>query len=228
MSKRDDPVKRARDRNVVEQARVARLLDRDKVARKRELKRATALDEFEQGVFVNLDDIAIPPPDEQRQRGYYVPFRGEKIGNTARAPMTVKNLAVDRPGQLFRRGVIDLDIYKAVAWYRRNWEMSGLSPSITSAYAERNTGERYYGHMPKSIIQIQARADYRWARDSIPADLVELFEAVVLHDRTLAEEGEASSEVASTATKFRNVKAAFIRAALIVFETIKGELEIED
>jgi hypothetical protein len=223
-----DAVQRSKNHQIAEQARVARILDRDRQTNKRERNRITALHEYGQGNYANLDKIAIPPPPEQRRRGDYVPYRGEKIGKTARAPMTVKNLSVDRAAQLLRRGVIDRDIYKALARYRAAWELSGLSPQITAAYDERNTGERSYGHMPKTERQVLFRAEYRSMRDSIPADVIDLFEAIVLHDHTLAEEGQASSQVGSGITKYRNTKAAFLRACLILFDTVKGSLKIDD
>lgn len=201
-----------------EAGRVQRLIDQDRGDRFIDARRAEARIEVMDGKYASLEDAKDGPTREQLASGEFVPVEVDNPLDTVREPIrTVRRMT--RVQMLYRAGVLDRDLYSACEWYRTRWEISGLDPLVASTFDPRfGTGAQAFGHMGKTPAQVDARSDFRWAQSFLPADVRGLFDAVVIREFTLK---DAAKEVQ---LRYANAPAALRRAALALYDGVKGEL----
>lgn len=207
----------------MERRRQAAVLRRERAWRDEERRRAEAQMEVSAGKVVNIHETAIGPTEEQELRGDFVNaniFEQAKR-HTIVETATVRNLASARILQLYNRGVLDKHLYVACRWYMEKWIIGGLNPIGASSYEEHIPSQQLYGFLARSIRQLEARDEYHWARRYIPPDLVDLFEAIVLHDLSIADAAKA------VGCRFANAKAAFLLAAQRLHTGILARLDNE-
>lgn len=200
-----DPLARIRAAREREQLRVRGIINRDLMDRDIDQRRRAARIEVAHGRFVNLQESRDTLPEEQLARDQFDPYETEKVEGTVREPIiTVRR--VDRVTKLFRAGVLDIEEFACCVWYRDQWERSGLDPLIASNFDPKfGSGAREFSHLARTSREAEARDEYRWARDFIPADVIGLFDQVVLHDSSVREASIRSG------CKYANGLAAFKR-----------------
>lgn len=87
---------------------------------------------------------------------------------------------VDR---LYRRGMLTYAQWYACGWYQRVHAQAFAAPRVVADYGRGcgGLGDQSYG-IAQSEAMAAARRQYREARDRLPVQMVQLVEAVVLHD----------------------------------------------
>lgn len=205
-----------------EDARVQALLDREAAEREAERRRQLAEIEIEEGRFVNLDDTVVPPTPELISKGDFDLYTPKGEDGTVRTVSTLRRRMKSQLVILYSRGVLDDDLLAACKWYRDRYEAAELEPSAPVAqYGETVRGDPVYGHLPRTQWGAEARADFRWARKFIPADVRNVFEFVILKDMTMKDAARAAR------CRYANIQAAFRRAALELHGGIANRLEID-
>lgn len=190
-----------------EHERIRALIIRDAEERDRNERRAKARREFEEGRFVNLDDTKDTLPPEQLNADEFEPVTVFLPAETVRENSTVRR--VSRIKALWRRGVLEDHEMAACSWYRNQWELSGLDPLVSSTFEPKyGNGGAAFGHMPRTPEQVEARDNFRFMEDAIPADVRHLVNVVILKDMTIEEAGKA------VRIGFRNAQAAFKRGVI--------------
>lgn len=201
--------------------RLRRLLASDKAAAAEEERRIKAIEATGQGVTAAIDDARIPPTPERMAKGDFQQVKAAKDHWTHRSTTTWRDMNKSRVMKLHAAGVIDDDQFAACVWYRGQWDTGQLMPAApVSAYEPRVPGEPNYGHLPRTMAAAEARQMYRYARGRMPADFVDMFELVVLHDASLREAMRLSR------CRYRNVRAAFVHAALACHEIARPHILI--
>ncbi len=209
-----------------ERQRQAKLLESDQAYRDAERNRGEALHAIEKGEWwkADIDDARLGPTPEQMAKAPYAEVEIEAPGQTDRKFTALQNVTVSRIVQLNRRGVIDDDCFAACHWYQRRFMDAGLAvAAATAAFDERLGGDGpVYGHMPRSEAAALARHDFRYARSFIPADVVNLFDGVVLSEWTIKDAARA------TRCRFANAVAAFRHGAFLLHGGIAHLLPVRD
>jgi len=179
-----------------EAERVAALLKRDRADFKAERRRKDAEREVKAGKFGNIEDTILGPTPELMRTGEFAPHTPDKTDGTVRSLTTLRRVQHSRIIALHSRGVLDDDTFPACLWYRKAWENCGFDLSASAAaWGEQIPGERSYGFGPKTPAQVEARHNFRHARQvlvpdtSVLADvrLLALFDRVVLDELTIDE-----------------------------------------
>lgn len=214
-------LKASADLVAIERDRVAALLRRDGAEREAEERREIAVAQLENGEFANIEDTVVPPtPEWLDKAGTTVPYTPRGHDGTVRSVKSVRRLLITQPTYLLSHGVIDERQHSACIWYRDRYEAAEMEPAAAVAsYGESVRGDPVYGHLPRTEWGAEARADYRWAADFIPVDMVDLFEAVVLHDVPITQVGKL------TKRGFRNARAAFLLACERLYEGVAHRLQ---
>lgn len=204
-----------------ERARQRAIARRDVEDRQAEQLREAARINVESGNLASLDDARLGPTPEQLEKAEYRTVQIEAPEQTAREVTTLRRVTESRIVQLHQRGVLDDDMFAACRWYRERWERSGLDTGAAiAAYDGDPRGEKLYGVMPRTEAQAEARSDWRFARSTIPLDVVGLFESVVLAELTISDAARASG------CRYANAQAAFVRGALALHGGIAHLLPI--
>jgi hypothetical protein len=177
-----------------EAKRVSVLLRRDRTDAKAEQRRLSAEDELDAGKFDNIADAVLLPTREQLRHGEFEPHQPDRTAGTIRSAPGMKRVTPARIVQLHARGVLTDDTYPAVLWYRRTWEKTGFDTILSaSAMTERSAGgERAYGHMARTAIELEARFNLHFAASFIPADMLGTFDRVVLEEMTITDAARAA------------------------------------
>lgn len=177
-----------------EAKRVSVLLRRDRTDAKAEARRLSAEDELDAGKFDNIADAVLLPTREQLRHGEFEPHQPDRTAGTIRSAPGMKRVTPARIVQLHARGVLTDDTYPAVLWYRRQWEKTGFETILSaSAMTERSAGgERAYGHMARTAIELEARFNLHFAASFIPADMLGTFDRVVLEEMTITDAARAA------------------------------------
>lgn len=177
-----------------EAKRVNAQLGRDRTDQRTEARRRKAEDEIEAGKFDNLADTVVLPTREQLRHGEFEPHQPEKTAGTIRSAPGMKRVNSARIVQLHARGVLTDDTYPAVLWYRKAWEAGGYETLLSaSSMAERSAGgERAYGHIARTVAELEARNNFLFAASFIPADMVGTFDRVVLAEMTITDAARAA------------------------------------
>jgi hypothetical protein len=206
----DDDLVRLYRTTVPEAKRIVAMLGRDRSDRNAELRRVDALTEIEAGKFTNLADTEIKPTREQLAAGEFEMVTADKTDGTARQTQAMKRVTESRIVQLHARGVLTDDTYPAVLWYRRTWEKTGFDTILSaSGMSERSAGgERAYGHMARTPLELEARDALRFAAGFIPADMLGTFDRVVLEEMTITDAARVAR------CRYANVTAVVRLAAL--------------
>lgn len=196
--------------SISEAKRVAALLGRDRTDRRSDERRRIACDELETGKFDNIADAVTLPTREQLRHGEFEPFTPDKTDGTIRSTQALRRVTTARIVQLHARGVLTDDTYPAVLWYRRTWEKTGFDTILSaSGMSERSAGgERAYGHMARTPLELEARDALHFAAGFIPADMLGTFDRVVLEEMTITDAARAAR------CRYANVTAVVRLAAL--------------
>lgn len=181
-----------------EAERVKRMLKSDRKAAQSELARIDAEHEVLARKFDNLAATAVPPTPELIRTGL-TPRTPEKTEGTARNVTAFRRVQPNRIVGLYQRGVLDDDTFPACLWYRRTWEACGFETGAGAAsMGERIGGEKTYGFMAKTEIEVSARRDFHAARESLFQgvrmlpfkDMLVTFDLVILDEMTITEAAE--------------------------------------
>ena len=195
---------------MAEAKRVAALLGRDRADRRVDDRRAIAEQELDAGKFDNMNDAVMLPTREQLRHGEFEPHQPEKTTGTIRSAPGMKRVTPARIVQLHARGILTDDTYPAVLWYRRMWEKTGYDTVLSaSCMSERSAGgERAYGHMARTAVELEARFAVHFAAGFIPSDMLGTFDRVVLEEMTIMDAARAAR------CRYANVTAVVKHAAL--------------
>lgn len=106
------------------------------------------------------------------------------------------------------RGVIGPEHARACEWYAAAHEHGYATIGCTANYSGMSGhGFGPKDHFARQRFQVEARADYIWARNGIPSMLLPLFERVVLNGANL---DEASEDIYAGWSKAKRVGCASI------------------
>lgn len=205
-----------------EAKRVRALLGRDRADRNADTRRRIAEDELEAGKFDNIADAVILPTREQLASGKFEAFTPDKTDGTIRSTQALRRVSEARVVQLHARGVLTDDTYPAVLWYRRQWEATGFETLLSaSRMAERSAGgERAYGHMARTAIELEARFNLHFAASFIPVDMLGTFDRVVLEEMTISDAARVAR------CRYTNVTAVIRHSALLLLGGIAHLLPV--
>lgn len=210
----------ARAAKTASEQRLMSLLEHDAKDREEERRRRIALADMEAGIDTNVADALVRPTPEQLRDPAFITRKVAAKHWADGGAIGYRRLHIDQITYLLSRGVLDDQTFAACKWYRDRYEASEMEPSAAVAqYGETVRGDPVYGHLPRSEWAAEARTDIRWARGFIPADVLSLFEQVVLRDVGI-------SEVAKQYRgPYANVRAAFIHACHKLYDGVSHRLE---
>lgn len=125
-----------------------------------------------------------------------------------RSKMTQTVRRKTRIEKLRDRGVISPEHAKACEWYAEAHEHGYATIGCTSNYSGMSGhGFGPKDHFARQRFQVEARADYIWARNGIPSWALPLFERVVLNGANL---DEASEDIYAGWSKAKRVGCASV------------------
>lgn len=174
--------------------RVAAMLARDKAYQQAEDDRKAAILEIHDGTYINVGDAVVPPTPEwlSKHESKTVTVSADGEGHHARSVKTVRRVATGHHIRAFIAGKITEDQMKACAWYREQFEASGLEGLIKSASFE----PRIHGGPSSGVLfnerQQQAQGHIRNARLLIPRGVRKFFDLVILEDVPIAQAAKRS------------------------------------
>lgn len=104
---------------------------------------------------------------------------------------TVRRLT--RVEKMCRAGMIDKDELAACEWYADAYSLGYDTLGVVADYGRSGGGggDAVVTHLAKYRAQQEARDDYAFGREGIPAPLLKLFERVVLLGEAIGEKGKA-------------------------------------
>ena len=204
-----------------EPERIVQLLKRDRQDNRAELARITAGQEIVAGKFDNLAATVLLPTPEQLRHGKFEPFTPDKTMGTVRSTEGLRRVQVNRIVQLHQRGVLTDDTYPACLWYRRTWEACGFTTGIGAvALSERIGGEKNYGLLARTEMEVEARGLFAMAGRAMPHDMRGTFDRVVLEEMSITDAARAAR------CRYTNVTAVVRHAALLLFGAIQHLLPV--
>lgn len=104
---------------------------------------------------------------------------------------TVRRLT--RIEKLHRAGTLSKHEAQACQWYADAHALGFDTLGITANYgATGGDGSNVYTHLARHKAQQEARADYAFAREAIPALLLPIFERVILEGQAIGDAGQDS------------------------------------
>lgn len=170
-----------------ERQRVKAIIERDKADRMREIERAAAEIKVREGLVVTAHETVIEPTPEWFQHGDAEPFTPELPDGTVRELKTVRRVRVPIILRMLNKRDLDVDQYRALAWYSECYEMAGLHGSIPIAQIGREVftpeaGDRLMFNERQQDAQNQLRA----VRSVITTHRIRFFEAVVIDNVPVA------------------------------------------
>ena len=169
-----------------ESARVKALIERDRQDRMREIERAAAEIEMASGKSAFVKETVIEPTPEWFQHGDSEDFTPEVPDKTAIVMKTKRRVQTPIIKRMWAAGKLDIDQYRALAWYADCYERAGLHGSIPSV----QIGKEVFGGGPDRVLfteaQQEAQRTLRMLRDVITPHRVRFFEAVVIDNVPVA------------------------------------------
>jgi hypothetical protein len=147
-------------------------------------------------------EAGLPTPEQQKRNVYERVLIKEP--GVARGRHALKNVTAAPIDRWFARGLIDERQHRAATRYREDWERAGFQRSIIGRYDGFGGGRSSTGGVPgpDSAAQIDAWNRWRDARAQLQQGLVEVFDAMVLHDL-------AAEEIVQRDDDFRSAGGAF-------------------
>lgn len=202
-----------------EQERQDAIIQRDIAYRKAEQDRAAAEIEIREGVFVNLADAVVPPTPELLAKGEFrnvsVAAEESHRGVHARSVQTVRRIVTTIPARLHRAGKINDDQFAACAWYRDQYEASGLEGNVKTVNFDQRIVGGLLGGIMFSERQISAQGEIRDARLLIGAKWRKFFDLVVIDDigvKSAARIAKAGRNPVQTLRDCADMIAAYVEA----------------
>jgi len=174
-----------------ERARVDRLIARDKAYHAREIERAAAEIEMDNGNTVRIGEFVIEPTEEWFQHGDHRTFTPRLEDGTVKTVKAHRRENVSIVARMHRADRITDDQFAACAWYRERWESAGLTGRVKTSHHSLSGnvggGSGGMGQAPMAIHarEAEARGEFRAARASLPAFYLRFFEAIVLDNLPL-------------------------------------------
>jgi hypothetical protein len=176
----------AADAKRQEQRRVNAMIERDRQDRMREIERAAAEIEVNSGSIVSIRETVIEPTPEWFQHGDVEGFTPETPDRSAIVLKTVRRVQTPIIRRMMNAGKLDIDQYKALAWYADCYEHAGFHGNIPSV----QIGKEVFGGGPDRVLFTEAQQDaqrqIRMLRAVITPHRMRFFEAVVIDNVPVA------------------------------------------
>lgn len=209
----------AKERHAAEALRVATVIEGDKAYRSAEQDRELAELEIREGVFVNVADAVVPPTPELLAKGEFrnisVAAEESHRGVHARSVRTVRRIVTTIPARLHRAGKIADEHFAACAWYRDQYEASGLEGNVKTVNFDQRIVGGLNGGIMFSERQISAQGELRDARLLIGAKWRKFFDLVVIDDygiKRAARLAKAGRDPVRTLRGCADMVAAYVEA----------------
>ena len=176
----------AADAKRQEQARVKAMIARDKADQMREIERAAAEIELASGKVAYVKDMTIEPTPEWFQHGDAEAFTPETPDRSAIVLKTVRRVQTPIIKRMWGAGKLDIDQYRALAWYADCYEHAGFHGNIPGV----QIGKEVFGGGPDKVLfteaQQEAQRTLRMLRAVITPNRMRFFEAVVIDNVPVA------------------------------------------
>jgi hypothetical protein len=179
-------------------------------------------------------------PDSQRQARELALVDVPQIGSEA-TPIKETVRRLTRIEKLARSGVLEPHMKLACEWYAECHGIGFDGSCRTSNFEGRSGGgDGSTSLLARSKREMMARDDYRWARSFIPAAYLEVFEAVIIRQDTIAaiaaetfsdpapNEAEEQKRVLARSQAEAKTRKVLQLCANMLFDGIKRLLPIED
>lgn len=195
-----------------ERRRVDQLLRRDAKERQREDRRRDAISVAASGGVPDNEAMTVPPTREWKNHGEYGTVTVREGQNPNDPPVrTVRRITAQRIFKLHQSGVIDDDRYKACHIYRTTYEGSGYDGRCTTTRFNPTgvTSPSGYDLLPRTEAEAIKRDLFRRMQSWIEPRMVNIFDLVVLGDRTLKQagiEGRCSDRTAKTIVRLGSLQ----------------------
>lgn len=198
-----------------EQARVKALIERDKADQMREIERAAAEIELASGKAVYVKETVVEPTPEWFQHGDAEDFTPEVPDRTAIVLKTKRRTLTPIVKRMFNAEKLDIDQYKALAFYADCYEHAGFHGSIPSV----QIGKEVFGGGPDRVLfteaQQEAQRTLRMLRDVITPHRVRFFEAVVIDNVPVARASRLIQTTRNNQLKLFKIEAQKVTAEAI-------------
>ena len=178
--------------SLAEQERVEIIIQRDRRERKEELDRKVAETEVDAGLFYNLTDTVVPPTPELLAKVDVAPYTPKQQDGTVRTVTTVRVIRTPIIARLWKAGKLSDDLARACLWYRMVHECAGLDGHWASSQwkgpdhvSSGTTQGIAAGHLPMTMLEAEARQEFRQAVIAIEPMYREFFNHIVIHDLPL-------------------------------------------
>lgn len=186
-----DRLERVKASIAAEQERIDALVARSRADRTKDIDRRAAELEVASGKTVNIGDAVIEPTPEWQEKGEFQTFTPRLEDGTVRTVSAYRRVVTPIIARMLFNGRITEDQYAACVWYRARHEAAGLDGRYKTSHISLTGNVGGGGGMSQSPMaqheyEVEARMEFRAAREAIAPVLVRLFDAVVLRDIPLS------------------------------------------
>lgn len=181
-------VKRFRELARREDERVKAILERDRENHKREITRAAAEIEFENGKSIAIVDTVLEPTPEWMEKGDVATFTPRLEDGTVKTVRGYRRNGSRVIGKLWADDAITEEQFFACKWYREQNDLAGLEGRFKTNYLSLTgnvgggTGGGGQAPMALNEREAHARIAFRAARAALPEFYLLFFDKVVLEN----------------------------------------------